>query len=78
VPVRVWGTFEAFGRHVRFPKPKRVMVKYSEPMLFIELRVEAKSCSKERLKEIYQQMANEILAAIAKLEPKEDDMKRKA
>ena len=70
VPVRVWGTFEAYGRNVRFPKPKRVAVKYGEPLCFRELRAEAKNCSKERLKEIYQQIANEIMAAIAKLEPK--------
>jgi len=69
VPVRVWGTFEAYGRHVKFPKPKRVMVKYGEPLHFRELRGEAKTCSKERLKEIYQQIADEIMAAIAKLEP---------
>jgi 1-acyl-sn-glycerol-3-phosphate acyltransferase len=72
VPVRVWGTFEAMGRGVHFPKPKRVTVKYGHPMHFTELRAEAKTCSKERLKEIYQQVANEILAAIAKLEPKRD------
>src|SRR5438105_295961 len=27
VPVRVFGTYEAFGRHMRFPKPHRVAVK---------------------------------------------------
>ena len=69
VPVRVWGTFEAYGRHVKFPKPKRVTVKYGEPLHFRELRAEAKNCSKERLKEIYQQIANEIMAAITALEP---------
>ena len=34
VPVRVFGTFEAFGRHLRFPRPHRVAVKYGQPMLF--------------------------------------------
>src|SRR5215469_16953453 len=38
VPVRVFGTFEAFGRHMRFPKPRRIMVKYGQPMLFAKLR----------------------------------------
>jgi hypothetical protein len=47
-------------------------VKYGEPMMFKELRAEAKTCSKARLKEIYQQVADEIMAAIAKLEPYED------
>ena len=38
-------------------------------MLFEKLRAEATNCSKARLKEIYQQIADEIMAAIAKLEP---------
>jgi len=72
VPVRVFGTFEAYGRHLRFPRPRRVAVKYGQPMTFDELRAEAKSCSKARLKEIYQQVADELMAAIARLEPHED------
>lgn len=71
VPVRVFGTFEAYGRHMKFPKPKRVIVKYGKPMDFKKFREEAKACSKERVKEIYQEVANEILAEIAKLEPNE-------
>ena len=72
VPIRVWGTMEAMGRGIHFPRPKRVMVKYGEPMHFAELRAEAKNCSKERLKEIYQQVADEIMAAIGRLEPKRE------
>jgi 1-acyl-sn-glycerol-3-phosphate acyltransferase len=72
VPVRVFGTFDAFNRKALFPKPKRVMVKYGQPMDFAALREEAKTCSKPRLKEIYQQVADEIMAAITKLEPKKD------
>jgi len=41
-------------------------------MQFETLRAEAKNCSKARLKEIYQQIADETMVAIAKLEPKED------
>jgi 1-acyl-sn-glycerol-3-phosphate acyltransferase len=72
IPVRVFGTFEAYGRHLRLPRPRRVMVKYGQPLYFKELRAEAKVCSKARLKEIYQQVADEIMAAIARLEPCED------
>jgi 1-acyl-sn-glycerol-3-phosphate acyltransferase len=72
VPVRVFGTFEAFGRNHKFPRPHRVIVKYGEPMNLEKLRAEAKTCDKARLKEIYQQVADEIMAAIAKLEPKAD------
>lgn len=72
VPVRVFGTFEAYGRDVKFPKPKPIAVKYGRPMNFAGLRAEAKTCPKPRLKEIYQQVADEIMAEIAKLEPKRD------
>jgi 1-acyl-sn-glycerol-3-phosphate acyltransferase len=72
IPVRTFGTFEAFGRNHKFPRPIRVAVKYGEPMRFEKLRAEAKACSKPRLKEIYQEVADEIMTAIAKLEPKAD------
>src|ERR1022692_667161 len=70
VPVRVFGTYEAYGRHVKFPRPKRIAVKYGRPLNFEKLRAEAKVCDKARLKIIYQEVADEILAAIAKLEPR--------
>jgi 1-acyl-sn-glycerol-3-phosphate acyltransferase len=70
VPVRVFGTFQAYSRHMRLPRPCRVSVKYGEPMLFERLRLEAKSCTKDRLKEIYQEVANQIMEKIAALEPK--------
>jgi 1-acyl-sn-glycerol-3-phosphate acyltransferase len=71
VPVRVFGTYEAWGRDQKFPHPKRVMVKYGMPMRFEKLRAEAKVCDKARLKVIYQEIADEIMAAIGKLEAKE-------
>ena len=72
IPVRVFGTYEAFGRHLKFPRPRRVAVKYGEPLRFESLRAEAKSFSKARLKQIYQEVADEIMAAIGRLEPCED------
>jgi 1-acyl-sn-glycerol-3-phosphate acyltransferase len=69
VPVRVFGTFEAYSRHMKFPKPRRVTVKYGQTMLFPELRLEAKTCGKERLKQIYQQVADQIMEQIAALQP---------
>jgi 1-acyl-sn-glycerol-3-phosphate acyltransferase len=72
IPVRVFGTYEAYGRNMRFPRPKRVAVKYGRPMDFAALRLEAKSCSKPRLKLIYQQVANEIMEAIESLKPGPD------
>ena len=72
VPVRVFGTFEAYGRDLKFPRPYRIAVKYGRPLDFSKLRVESKTCEKARLKEIYQKVADEIMAAIAKLEAKTD------
>ncbi|HEY2573626.1 MAG TPA: lysophospholipid acyltransferase family protein, partial [Verrucomicrobiaceae bacterium] len=65
VPVRVFGTFEAYHRRMRVPRPwHKVVVKYGQPMLFQQLRAEAKTCARPRLKEIYQQVSDEIMAAI--------------
>jgi 1-acyl-sn-glycerol-3-phosphate acyltransferase len=72
IPVRTFGTFEAFGRNHKFPRPHRIAVKYGEPLRFEKLRTEAKTCDKARLKKIYQEVADEIMAAIAKLEPRAD------
>jgi 1-acyl-sn-glycerol-3-phosphate acyltransferase len=69
VPVRVFGTYEAYGRHLKIPRPHRVTVKYGSPMNFESLRAEAKTCPKPRLKEIYQEVADQIMVAIGKLRP---------
>lgn len=68
VPVRVSGTFQALGRQHLFPRPHRVTVRYGQPLDFQALREEAKTCPKPRLKQIYQQVADEIMQAIAALE----------
>jgi 1-acyl-sn-glycerol-3-phosphate acyltransferase len=73
VPVRVFGTFEALGKEMIIPRPHQVAVKYGKPLDFKTLREEAKTCSKQRVKEIYQQVADEIMTAIASLEPRRDD-----
>jgi 1-acyl-sn-glycerol-3-phosphate acyltransferase len=72
VPVRVFGTFEAFGKRVSFPRPHRLQVKYGQPIDFAGLRAEAQSCSKDRLKEIYQEAADQLMVAIANLHPGTD------
>lgn len=72
VPVRVFGTFEAYNRRMTFPRPCRIMVKYGQPLYFERLREEARHCSKVRLKEIYQEVADQIMAEIGRLGPFED------
>lgn len=72
VPVRVFGTYAAYGAHKLLPRPFRLQVKYGQPMYFEKLRAEAAHCPKPRQKEIYQQIADEIMAEIARLEAKAD------
>jgi 1-acyl-sn-glycerol-3-phosphate acyltransferase len=72
VPVRVFGTFEAWGKGRSIPRPHRVAAKFGKPISFEKLREESKVCDKARLKEIYQQVADEIMAAIAELKPGHD------
>jgi 1-acyl-sn-glycerol-3-phosphate acyltransferase len=72
VPVRVFGTYEAYGRHHCVPRPYPVCVKYGVPMTFAAERAEARTCSKERLKALYQHVADQLMAAIARLEPGTD------
>jgi len=69
LPMRVFGTYESWNRQHRLPRPWQIVVKYGHPLDFDALRAEAKTCSKTRLKAIYQQIANEIMAAIAALQP---------
>jgi 1-acyl-sn-glycerol-3-phosphate acyltransferase len=69
VPVRVFGTWEAWNRHMKLPRPRRVGVIYGKPLDFRELRAEAKTCPKPRLKQIYQEVADRLMAEIAKLDP---------
>jgi 1-acyl-sn-glycerol-3-phosphate acyltransferase len=72
VPVRVFGTFDAKWKRIRLLRPPRLAVKYGKPLQFERLRAEAKDCPKDRLKAIYQEIADEIMAEIAKLEPLPD------
>jgi 1-acyl-sn-glycerol-3-phosphate acyltransferase len=72
VPVRVFGTFEAYGKRRRLPRPRRLTVKYGRPLDFAALRAGAEAASKPRVKQIYQEVADEIMSAIARLEPRED------
>lgn len=67
VPVRVFGTFKALNRKQSIPRPHRVTVVFGRALDFSRLRAEAKTCPKPRLKEIYQEVADEIMAAIEKL-----------
>lgn len=74
VPVRVFGTLQAFGRHHRWPRPCPIAVKFGRPISLDGLRSESRNCSKTRLKEIYQEIAKEIMTSIGRLEACQDKM----
>jgi 1-acyl-sn-glycerol-3-phosphate acyltransferase len=69
IPIRVFGTFNAFGKRMRLPRPRSVAVKFGRPLNLHSWRAEARDCSKTRLKEIYQATARAIMDHIARLEP---------
>jgi 1-acyl-sn-glycerol-3-phosphate acyltransferase len=68
VPVRILGAFEAWGRHLTLPRPRKIRIVFGEPMPFARHREEARTADKAGVKRIYQEVADEIMAAIAGLE----------
>ncbi|MEI7729417.1 MAG: lysophospholipid acyltransferase family protein [Verrucomicrobiota bacterium] len=73
VPVRVFGTYEAWNRKMIFPRPRhRMATTFGQPMYFKELRAEADHCTKERLREIYQIISDDIISGIAALKPSQE------
>jgi 1-acyl-sn-glycerol-3-phosphate acyltransferase len=67
VAVRIFGSYEAYGRHIRVPRPRRVAIRFGPPMDFQALRAEAKVCTKPRLKQIYHEVADEVMTQIGAL-----------
>jgi 1-acyl-sn-glycerol-3-phosphate acyltransferase len=68
VPVRVMGSFEAWGRHHVWPRPRPVSIRFGPALRFEPQLAEAQTCPKERLKELYQEVAEKVMAAIGALE----------
>jgi len=68
VPVRVW-TYNAYGRHRRKPKLMPISVKFGHPLHFHSLRHQAETCQGTELRNVYQQAADETMAAIAAMRP---------
>jgi 1-acyl-sn-glycerol-3-phosphate acyltransferase len=74
VPVRVFGTFAAWGRQHRFPQFRRpIAVKYGHPLMFEAARAESRSCPKTRLKQLYQEVADTLMNEIERLQPHQDN-----
>lgn len=69
IPVRLFGLYEAYGRHRWFPRPGRITLVYGPPLDFAAAKAEAQVCDRLRLKALYQEVADEILRAIGQLGP---------
>lgn len=72
VPVRIFNSHRALSREKRLPRPVQLQVKFGHPMHFHASRKEVQQCTKARLKQIYQEVADQIMEAIEELEPHED------
>ena len=63
VPMRVFGTFEAWPIHQKFPWPSPVTIVVGEPIRFTQQDVEAGG------KDVYQRLSQRVMDAIAALRP---------
>jgi len=68
IPSRLFGSYEAWGRQYKFPRPRPVAVRYGAPMFFEAERAEAATASRPRVKELYQEVTDKIMAAIGRIE----------
>lgn len=67
IPVRVFGTYEAFGRRHRLPRPHPVRVHFGEAIPLDAPRLEAKRCDRARLRTLYDEVSSDIMRAISTL-----------
>jgi 1-acyl-sn-glycerol-3-phosphate acyltransferase len=68
VPVRIFGSFAAWGRSRRFPRPTRIEIKYGQPLDLDALREEARTCTKTRLKASYREATDRVMEGIRRLD----------
>lgn len=62
VPMRIFGAFEAFKRGAKFPKPHPITIVVGEPLHFTAADLAGGG------REVYQNLSDRVLAAIAGLE----------
>lgn len=61
VPMRIFGAYDAWPIHERWPRPGRVTIVVGEPIFFTQADVEAGG------KEVYQRLSQRVMDAIAAL-----------
>ena len=68
VPVRVFGSFEAYSRKMWLPRPRKISVVFGKPIRFDETIEAARAQGKDRMKAVYPEISERIMASIASLE----------
>jgi 1-acyl-sn-glycerol-3-phosphate acyltransferase len=71
VPVRIFGSFAAWGRSRRFPRPTRIEIKYGQPLDFDRVARRGADLHETRLKAIYQEATDRVMEGIRRLDPVE-------
>jgi 1-acyl-sn-glycerol-3-phosphate acyltransferase len=61
VPIRIFGAYEAWPIHEKWPRPGRVTVVVGEPIYFTEQDLEPAG------KDLYQRLSQRVMDAIAAL-----------
>jgi len=69
LPVRLFGLFDAYGRHMTVARPRPIVVKMGRVLRFDAELEEFATASKPRQREIYQGIATKIQDAILDLRP---------
>ena len=69
VPIRIFGSFEAYNRRMLFPRPFRITVVFGEPIHFSSPRKGTSTGKGDRSKEIYSEVSAQIMSAIEHLNP---------
>lgn len=69
VPIRLFGLYEAYGRHRLFPRPGPITLAFGPPLDFAAARAEARQADRPRLKALYQEVADDIMRAIGNIAP---------
>jgi 1-acyl-sn-glycerol-3-phosphate acyltransferase len=71
LPVRIFGMWEAYNRHMKIPRPKKVQVVFGKLISFEDKIEKLKNMDRESAKLVYQEIADGIMEAIANIKLKE-------
>ncbi|MCS1408452.1 MAG: 1-acyl-sn-glycerol-3-phosphate acyltransferase [Verrucomicrobia subdivision 3 bacterium] len=68
IPVRIYGSYQAYNRRMWLPLPRQVTVVFGQPLRFDAEIAEIQTSSKQQIRELYAKVADKIMKGIAALE----------